>query len=74
MTTQSVGQNVPRVDAYDKVAGHMRNLGIGYVIPSISYQKIAAVYPLDETEGGRPATPVTAALAASVDEETGEVF
>jgi hypothetical protein len=52
----------------------MRNLGIGYVIPSISYQKIAAVYPLDETEGGRPATPVTAALAASVDEETGEVF
>jgi len=61
-------------DAFDKVAGHMRNLGIGYVIPSIAFQKITAVYPLDETEGGRPATPVSEALAAHIDEETGEVF
>ncbi|MDA0728901.1 MAG: DUF4494 family protein [Bacteroidetes bacterium] len=35
-------------DAYDKVAGHMNQLGVGYVIPSIAFQKIAEVFPQDE--------------------------
>ena len=35
-------------DAYDKVAKHMNQLGVGYVIPSIAFQKIAEVFPQDE--------------------------
>ncbi len=44
-------------DAYDKVAEHMRSLGVGYVIPSIGFLKITEVFPLDE-EGGSNAGPV----------------
>jgi len=35
-------------DAYDKVSKHMNQLGVGYVIPSIAFQKIAEVFPQDE--------------------------
>ena len=35
-------------DAFDKVSGHMNQLGVGYVIPSIAYQKIVEVFPQDE--------------------------
>ena len=35
-------------DAYDKVSQHMNQLGVGYVIPSIAYQKIVEVFPQDE--------------------------
>ena len=38
-------------DAYDKVTEHMRTAGIGYVIPSVAYQKITEVFPLDEQGG-----------------------
>ena len=43
-------------DAYDKVSEHMRQLGVGYVIPSVSFMKITEVFPLDE-EGGSNAGP-----------------
>jgi hypothetical protein len=43
-------------DAYDKVAEHMRSIGVGYVIPSIAFQKITEVFPLEE-EGGSNAGP-----------------
>lgn len=43
-------------DAYEKVSDHMRSLGVGYVIPSISFMKITEVFPLDE-EGGSNAGP-----------------
>ena len=35
-------------DAYDKVAGHMNKLGVGYVIPSVAFQKIVEVFPQEE--------------------------
>ena len=35
-------------DAYDKVSQHMNQLGVGYVIPSIAFQKIIEVFPQDE--------------------------
>ena len=35
-------------DAYDKVSQHMNQLGVGYVIPSIAFQKIVEVFPQDE--------------------------
>ena len=35
-------------DAYDKVAKHMNKLGVGYVIPSIAFQKIVEVFPQEE--------------------------
>ena len=35
-------------DAFDKVAKHMNQLGVGYVIPSIAYQKIVEVFPQEE--------------------------
>tara|TARA_B100000768_G_scaffold166123_1_gene169219 strand:+ start:851 stop:1396 length:546 start_codon:yes stop_codon:yes gene_type:complete len=41
-------------DAYDKVAQHMSKVGLGYVIPSVAYQKITEVFPLDEVGGSNP--------------------
>jgi len=38
-------------DAFDKVRKHMSKVGVGFVIPSIVYQKITEVFPLEE-EGG----------------------
>ena len=38
-------------DAYDKVRKHMSTVGVGFVIPSIVFQKITEVFPLEE-EGG----------------------
>ncbi len=38
-------------DAFDKVRKHMSTVGVGFVIPSIVFQKITEVFPLDE-EGG----------------------
>jgi len=35
-------------DAYDKSAGHMNAVKVGYIIPSVVYQKIAEVFPLEE--------------------------
>ena len=46
-------------DAYDKVCNHMNRLGIGYVIPAVTYQKITEVFPLDEEQGGHHVTPLT---------------
>jgi hypothetical protein len=61
-------------DAYDKVAEHMRSLGIGYVIPSIGFLKITEVFPLEE-EGGAHAGPVGfgAAAPAAVSEYTADL-
>jgi len=59
-------------DAYDKVAGHMNQLGIGYVIPAITFQKITEVFPLDETAEGHsvaPPPPAHAVTPASAEEE-----
>ena len=58
-------------DAYDKVSTHMNQLGVGYVIPSIAFQKIVEVFPQDEwqvvdgreqpkNEGSTPVGPVVA--------------
>jgi hypothetical protein len=38
-------------DAYDKVQKHMSTVGLGFVIPSVVFQKITEVFPLEE-EGG----------------------
>ncbi len=38
-------------DAYDKVRKHMSQVGVGFVIPSIIFQKITEVFPMEE-EGG----------------------
>jgi hypothetical protein len=38
-------------DAYDKVRQHMSKVGVGFVIPSVIFQKITEVFPLEE-EGG----------------------
>ena len=35
-------------DAFEKVSVHMNQLSVGYVIPSIAYQKIVEVFPQDE--------------------------
>ena len=45
-------------DAYDKAAGHMNAVKVGYIIPSIAYQKISEVFPLEEW------TPVTEPVLA----------
>ncbi len=57
-------------DAYDKVAGHMNKLGIGYVIPAITFQKITEVFPLDETAAGH--VPPPPAYAVSSEEAPAE--
>jgi hypothetical protein len=49
-------------DAFDKVRNHMSKVGVGFVIPSIVFQKITEVFPLEEEGGshalnGAPATP-----------------
>jgi len=44
-------------DAYDKVASHMRKVGIGYIIPAITFQKITEVFPLEETSAGQVPPP-----------------
>jgi hypothetical protein len=54
-------------DAYDKVAGHMNSLGIGYVIPAITFQKITEVFPLDEVTGAQQ-LPVPPARAEEEEE------
>jgi hypothetical protein len=38
-------------DAYEKVQKHMSTVGLGFVIPSVAFQKITEVFPLEE-EGG----------------------
>ena len=35
-------------DAYDKVQKHMSTVGLGFVIPSVAFQKITEVFPLEE--------------------------
>ena len=40
-------------DAFKKVTAHMNSLNTGYLIPSVVYQKISEVFPLEEW------TPVT---------------
>ena len=45
-------------DAYDKASGHMNGVKVGYIIPSVVYQKIAEVFPLEEW------TPVTEPVLA----------
>lgn len=55
-------------DAYDKVRKHMSQVGVGFLIPSISYQKITEVFPLEEEGGshaldGAPAAHVRASVA-----------
>ena len=55
-------------DAYDKVRKHMSQVGVGFLIPSISYQKITEVFPLEEEGGshalnGAPAAQVRASIA-----------
>ncbi|MGY8942302.1 MAG: DUF4494 domain-containing protein [Flavobacteriales bacterium] len=72
-------------DAYDKVSKHMSKVGIGFVIPSIAFQKITEVFPLEEQGGSNPLastvqTPAhhmegeTGITQDSVDAETGEVL
>ena len=41
-------------DAFEKVKTHMNTMSVGYLIPSVIYQKISEVFPLEEW------TPVTA--------------
>lgn len=48
-------------DAFEKVKTHMNAVHVGYVIPSVVYQKISEVFPIEEW------TPVTS--AASVPDE-----
>lgn len=38
-------------DAYDKVKKHMNTVGVGFVIPSIVFQRITEVFPLEEAGG-----------------------
>jgi type I site-specific restriction-modification system R (restriction) subunit len=35
-------------DAYEKVITHMNSVQVGYLIPSVVYQKIAEVFPIEE--------------------------
>ena len=48
-------------DAFEKVKTHMNAVHVGYVIPSVVYQKISEVFPIEEW------IPVTS--AASVPDE-----
>ena len=50
-------------DAYDKVRKHMSKVGVGFVIPSVIFQKITEVFPLEE-EGGSHALHGAPDLAA----------
>ena len=45
-------------DAYEKAKTHMNAVHVGYLIPSVVYQKIAEVFPIEEW------TPVTASEAS----------
>lgn len=67
-------------DAFDKVAKHMSKVGVGYVIPAITFQKITEVFPLDEVGGSNP-LPGTLAKEPSIDSniatvqmDTGEIM
>ena len=53
-------------DAYDKAAGHMNAVKVGYIIPSVVYQKIAEVFPLEEW------TPVSNSVSESASESASE--
>lgn len=59
-------------DAFDKVATHMNAVHVGYLIPSIVYQKISEVFPLEEW------TPVTQSVlneeASEIDETSNEII
>ena len=44
-------------DAFEKVKTHMNAVHVGYVIPSVVYQKISEVFPIEEW------TPVTSAAS-----------
>ncbi|PCJ82324.1 MAG: hypothetical protein COA49_02155 [Bacteroidetes bacterium] len=63
-------------DAFDKVATHMNAVHVGYIIPSIVYQKISEVFPLEEW------TPVTQSIISEemnteegdINETTGEII
>ena len=63
----------------------MSKVGLGYVIPSVAYQKITEVFPLDEVGGSNPVassveTPPHHSETESfvhseaIDESTGEVL
>lgn len=57
-------------DAYDKVRKHMAKVGIGFVIPSIIFQKITEVFPLEEQGGSHALTGAPAkAIAANLEDE-----
>lgn len=45
-------------DAYDKTCAHMNKVGVGYVIPAVTYQKITEVFPLDEETASVESTAV----------------
>lgn len=38
-------------DAFEKVKKHMNKVGVGFVIPSIVFQRITEVFPLEEVGG-----------------------
>ena len=50
-------------DAFEKVRTHMNNVQVGYLIPSIVYQKIAEVFPIEEW------TPVTSSVGVTQEVE-----
>ena len=49
-------------DAYEKVKTHMNAVHVGYLIPSVVYQKISEVFPIEEW------TPVSAPSVADQEE------
>ncbi len=49
-------------DAYEKVKTHMNVVHVGYLIPSVVYQKISEVFPIEEW------TPVSAPSVADQEE------
>jgi len=60
-------------DAYDKVQKHMSNVGLGFVIPSVVFQKITEVFPLEE-EGGSHAVEGAPVGSFTTDEAESEVL
>jgi len=46
-------------DAFEKVKTHMNSVQVGYLIPSVVYQKISEVFPIEEC------TPVSASVGVS---------
>ena len=46
-------------DAFEKVKSYMNNVQVGYLIPSVVYQKIAEAFPIEEC------TPVTSSVGVT---------